>query len=95
MPHSRFLPVERGLEVDPWTKSIHAHEHLSEKEAEENILGYFKKLREPLWLVVMLHSDTAGVEKDKENHKPVEPLLLHNAPDHKPEKIVNVVVIIL
>ena len=42
----------------------------------------------------MLNSHTAGVEKYKEDDKPVEPLLLHNAPDHKPEQIVVVVVVI-
>ena len=82
---STILPVERRLKVDPGPKSIHADKHLGEEKAEEDILSYLKELREPLRLVVMLHGNTAGVEEHKQNDKPVEALLLHNAPQDKPE----------
>ena len=34
----------------------------------------------------MLDSDTAGVEEDEEDDRPVERLLLHHTPDHISEK---------
>ena len=54
------------------------------KRPREKILGYLQELREPLRLVIMLHSNTAGVEEHKKDDKPVKPLLLDKTPDHKP-----------
>ena len=39
-----------------------------------------KTFSEPLWLVVVLHGDGAGVEEDKDDNKPEPPLLLAHSP---------------
>ncbi len=44
--------------------------------AEKNkIKKLTKKLCQPLWLVVVLDSDSAGVEEDEDNDQPEPPLL--------------------
>ena len=43
-----------------------------------------EELSQPVWLIVMFHRDAASVEEHEDDHKPVEPLLLHNATYHKP-----------
>ena len=47
-----------------------------------------KKLREPLWLVVMLHCYTASIEENQKNYNPIEHLLLHYIPDYISEKLI-------
>ena len=37
---------------------------------------------EPLWLVVVLRGEGAGVEEDKNDDEPVEPLRLDSSPTH-------------
>lgn len=40
-----------------------------------------QKFREERWLAVMLDGNTDCVQKDEDDHEPVEPLRLHRVPD--------------
>ena len=49
-----------------------------------HVLCNFQELGEPVRLVVVLDCNAAGVEENQEDHRPVEPLLLHHPADHVP-----------
>ena len=46
---------------------------------------------EPIWLVVVLRGEDAGVEEDKDDDKPVEPLRL----DRRPARLAKSPVVLL
>ena len=51
-----------------------------------NLLCNFEELREPVRLVVVFDGNTAGVEENQEDDRPVERLLLHHTTDDISEK---------
>ena len=49
-----------------------------------HVLCNFQELGDRVRLVVVLDCNAAGVEEDQEDHRPVEPLLLHHPADRVP-----------